>query len=371
MILKFHNEGGSRDVERLTQMAFEDYTAAPHLRHIDSHYLNEIRFFPPLLTDQEQILFDLNHLEPCSVDLGNCDNWCLKTERYLLLKLKRGDKRENSVIANSKLYRVNREAMIYKYCRNKFQEARELSQKRATQRDRRKSDELKANTLNVSRESSPSSARSGARITDFFHKQTKSPWKKKMQRKNSKYKEFRALFNCQSSFPVLRLFNNPDKNLYQTSGSTNSQDSNSPHHNQPEVHLRPGPASKKRQMAERLKEELETKKPRIVNIPVEIETEVEADRVSGEQDSEMEAIKEQLTERGLAVRPGPKSRKKAYLELVKRKEEALQNVPKVRPCPASKKGKYVAKSLAKEQLMDQAANQEDQGKSSEPLSVNV
>lgn len=187
VILKFHNEGGSRDVERLTRMAFEEYTATPHLRHIDSYYLNEIRFFPPTLTDQEQILFDLNHLKPCYVDLGNGDNWCLRTERYVLLKLKRSDDRENCVIANSKMYRVNRQDMIYKYCRNKFREAREESQKRATERERRNADKVKQNISNVSKEPSPSCTRSAPRITDFFHKQTRSAQTKKMQRKDSKY----------------------------------------------------------------------------------------------------------------------------------------------------------------------------------------
>lgn len=122
---------------------------------------------------------------------------------------------------------------------------------------------------------------------------------------------------------------------------------------------------------ERMKEQSEAKKPRIINVPIQIEREPVVDRLSEEPDKELEAIKEQLTERGLKVRPGPRSRKKAYLDLVKRKEEALENVPKVRPCPASKKGKYLAKSLAKEKPMEQEVNQEDQGKRRESLSVDV
>lgn len=186
VILKYHNEGGSRDVERLTRMAYDEYMSSPHLRHIDSYYLNEIRFFPPILSSQEQILFDQHRLKHCYVDLGNSDNWCLRTERYVLLKLKRSDTRDNSVIANSKMYRVNREAMIYKYCRNKFQEAREETRRRAAEKDRRKPSLSNYEKQIPELAKDPSgSAKSGSRITDFFQKQVtnKTPQAKKMQRK--------------------------------------------------------------------------------------------------------------------------------------------------------------------------------------------
>lgn len=138
VILRRHNEGGSRDVERLVRMAYEDYINNPFLRHIDSYYLNELRFFPPNLSDSEQQLVKQHQLTDCFVDLGNGDNWCLKTERYVLLKLKRTDKRENHVVASSWWFQDDhREEMIYKYCRNKFREAREEAERVSIERERR------------------------------------------------------------------------------------------------------------------------------------------------------------------------------------------------------------------------------------------
>lgn len=124
VILENHNEGGSRDVERLVQAAYEDYTNNPHLRHINSYYLRKIRFFPPKLTHQEQTLVDKHQLEPCFVDL-DWDNMCLATERYLLLKLQRTDTRDASVVASSRLFRVNFESMTLKYAARKLKADRE------------------------------------------------------------------------------------------------------------------------------------------------------------------------------------------------------------------------------------------------------
>lgn len=179
VILKYHNEGGSRDVERLTRMAYDEYTNSPHLRHITNYYLSEIRFWPPTPTKEEDQLCRKHKLKECSVDLGNHDNWCLKTERYLLAKLKRTDTRDNSTIANSKLYRANREVMIYKYCQTKFRQQKDEEAKlqKVAENSRR-------------RESAPAivpnnrpAMKKGKNITDFFQKQAKSAQMKKTEGK--------------------------------------------------------------------------------------------------------------------------------------------------------------------------------------------
>lgn len=179
VILKYHNEGGSRDVERLTRMAYDEYTQSPQLRHIENYYLSEIIFFPPKLMDPEQRHLDRHGLPDCYVDLGTDANWCLKTERYLLQKIKRNDERENSVLASSHLFLRNREPMIYKYCRNKFQEARE-------QKAQEKENEEKIRARKLAKKShipGPKSKTRKPTIKDFFPAQAMSPQKAKLKRK--------------------------------------------------------------------------------------------------------------------------------------------------------------------------------------------
>lgn len=174
----------------------------------------------------------------------------------------------------------------------------------------------------------------------------------------------------------MRLFNNPEKNLYQDASQESKEENEVK--SSSEIKLRPGPASKKRQILDQLKkkelEELHAKKPRVGYIPVETATDPPVpDNISvpegscpiEAQDDDMQVVREELKERGLKMRPGPKSKKKAFLERVKQKEEVIQNMAKIRPCPASKKPKYLAKTHAKEKLIEETVNQDsckDQGK---------
>lgn len=171
VILKNHNEGGSRDVERLTRKAYDEYIKYPHLRHIEGHQLREITFFPPKLSTEEQRLCRLNGVEECHVDLYSLDNWCAWGEWYLLLKLKRTDNRDNVAIANSAMYLKNLPIVALKYCRNKLRDEKEqrLEDERAKlEKQARAKLEEQAGT---SRKSI---------ITDFFKAKTsKSPRKKK------------------------------------------------------------------------------------------------------------------------------------------------------------------------------------------------
>lgn len=144
------------------------------------------------------------------------------------------------------------------------------------------------------------------------------------------------------------------------------------------IKIKPGPASKKREIIQRLIQEQagHSKSPKVVNIPIEIDQDSDSPpplplaqiplrsvaknsnspRTTGPavidveqqlscQDTELEDIKMQLEKRGLLVKPGPISKLKAYLERVKRKEAAIERLPKVKPCPASKKAKYAAKKI--------------------------
>lgn len=200
IMLQNHNEGGSRDPERLVRMAYQEYMDSPHLRHIESYYLNDIRFYPPNLSSQEQILYDQHQLTPCFVDLGNNDNWCLKTERYMLQKLQRDDPREEWIVANRQKYLNNRELMIINYAKVKLQQLRQEDQIRAEEeaemrrehelsRARKQREEVKRREKeesNAGEFPAGSSAKAGNRITDFFpKKQAQSSRVKKMQGKIS------------------------------------------------------------------------------------------------------------------------------------------------------------------------------------------
>lgn len=180
VILKYHNEGTSRNVEELTQMAYDEYTHSPQLRHLDSYFLNEIRFFPPKLSDPEQRLLDEHQLPECSVDMQK-DNWCMKTERYLLSKLKRTDKRDDVLIVNSKMYRKNRDVVLFKYTRNKLEEAR-LERERQLKEKKAFLAQLDVNSMSPSASGKgPEKAPRKSIITDFFAKNSKvlSPQKRK------------------------------------------------------------------------------------------------------------------------------------------------------------------------------------------------
>lgn len=104
------------------RMAYDEYVDSPQLRHLPSYYLHEIRFYPPHLTAQELLQCQRLRVRDCYVDMA-WDNWCWKTENYLLQKLKRTDKRDDVLIVNSKMYRKNRDVILMKYTRNKLAEA--------------------------------------------------------------------------------------------------------------------------------------------------------------------------------------------------------------------------------------------------------
>ena len=108
------------------------------------------------------------------------ENWCLWNERYLLYKLKRTDHRDNAVIANSTMYRGNRELIIYKYCRNKFREAREERRLREEKKKQREMEKLRQHRAEE-RKATTGSVKTGAKITDFFQQHGKSPQKTKMK----------------------------------------------------------------------------------------------------------------------------------------------------------------------------------------------
>lgn len=181
VILKYHNEGGSRDVERLTRLAYDEYMNSPHLRHVEKYYLHELRFFPPNLTDQEKRHLDRHRIQPCYVDLGtDLDNWCMKAERYLLNKLKRNDEREGWVIAGDKAFLKNREIMILKYCRSKYAEIRRVEQEREKEEEQKKEKIFPRKSL-----AGPKSKTRKSTITDFFQGSVKSPRRAKMKRKKS------------------------------------------------------------------------------------------------------------------------------------------------------------------------------------------
>ena len=112
------------------------------------------------------------------------------------------------------------------------------------------------------------------------------------------------------------------------------------------LNLRPGPASEKRRQLELLKKQEEIARNVSETIVLDAASgSEESSKVSCDNEVELKSIEQQLRERGLKVRPGPMSKKKAYFEKVKRKEETITCVQsaRVRPCPASKKHKYLAK----------------------------
>lgn len=198
-------------MERLVQMAYDEYIDCPHLRHIDSYYLSDIQFFPPKLSKTEKKLVKMHNIRDCYVDLDNADNWCIKTERYLFYKLKRTDSREDHVIASSKTFLLNREPTILKYGKLKNSQARQQEEEELARSKKRR--------VQMPKMSGAGPKSRKATITDFFSKSTKedeqketdkeppkSPMKKKLKSKSliELLKEFRLTENIFSDEIVQR-----------------------------------------------------------------------------------------------------------------------------------------------------------------------